>query len=83
MSYTNLELNLEELVLHDFPGVDRDRIARAVQRELERLFAERGIPLRCRWWARRPRSKAEASKQSLAQAQRKSALRWRVRFVEM
>lgn len=44
MSSRNLELNIEELVLHDFPGIERDRIVRAVQRELERLFAERGIP---------------------------------------
>jgi len=44
MSSLDLELNIEELVLHDLPGADRDLIAQAVQRELERLFVERGIP---------------------------------------
>jgi len=40
----NLELEIEELVLDGFPGADRDRIARAVHVELERLFAEGGVP---------------------------------------
>lgn len=40
----NLELEIGELELDGFPAVDRDRIARAVQRELERLFAEKGVP---------------------------------------
>lgn len=40
----NLELEIEELVLDGFPEAGRDRIARAVQRELERLFAEKGVP---------------------------------------
>lgn len=40
----NLELNIEELVLDGFPGMDRDRIARALHVELERLFAEEGVP---------------------------------------
>jgi len=40
----NLELEIEELVLDGFPAADRDRIARAVHTELERLFAERGVP---------------------------------------
>lgn len=40
----NLELNIEELVLDDFPGMDRDRLARALHVELERLFAEEGVP---------------------------------------
>jgi hypothetical protein len=42
----NLELEIRELelVLDGFPAADKDRIARAVQRELERLFVERGVP---------------------------------------
>lgn len=40
----NLDLNIEELVLDGFPGMDRDRIARALHVELERLFAEEGVP---------------------------------------
>lgn len=40
----NLELNIEELVLDGFPGIDRDRIARALHTELERLFTEEGVP---------------------------------------
>ncbi len=40
----NLELNIEELVLDGFSGMDKDRIARALHLELERLFAEEGVP---------------------------------------
>ena len=40
----NLEMEIEELVLHGFPGMDKDRIARAVQMELERLITEGGVP---------------------------------------
>ena len=40
----NLDLEIEELVLDGFPAADRDRIARAVHGELERLFAENGVP---------------------------------------
>lgn len=40
----NLELEIEDLVLEGFPAAYRDRIARAVHGELERLFAERGVP---------------------------------------
>jgi hypothetical protein len=40
----NLELEIGELELDGFSAADRNRIARAVQRELERLFAERGVP---------------------------------------
>jgi len=40
----NLELEIEELVLDGFPAAQKDRIARAVHIELERLFAERGVP---------------------------------------
>jgi len=41
----NLELNIEELVLDGFSGMDKDRIARALHIELERLFAEEGVPV--------------------------------------
>lgn len=40
----DLELNIEELRLHGFKGADREKIAAAVQAELERLFAEEGLP---------------------------------------
>lgn len=40
----NVELRIEELVLHGFPPGDRRRICAAVERELSRLFAERGVP---------------------------------------
>jgi len=40
----NLEMEIEDLVLHGFPGMDKDRIARAVQMELERLITEGGVP---------------------------------------
>jgi hypothetical protein len=40
----NLELEIEELVLDGFPAAQKDRIARAVHGELERLFAEKGVP---------------------------------------
>ncbi len=39
----NLELHIEELVLHGFAPGDRAAIGAAVQRELTRLFAEQGI----------------------------------------
>ena len=38
----NVELNIEELVLHGFSPGDRHRIGEAVQMELARLFAEQG-----------------------------------------
>ncbi|MEH2114812.1 hypothetical protein [Nostoc sp.] len=39
----NVELHIEELILHGFEGGDRDRISEAVQQELTRLFAQ-GMP---------------------------------------
>lgn len=39
----NIELHIEELVLHGFSPADRDAIGAAIQGELARLFAERGI----------------------------------------
>ncbi len=40
----NIELHIEELVLHGFAPGDRYRIAEAVEAELTRLFAEQGTP---------------------------------------
>jgi len=40
----DLELNIEELRLHGFKRSDREKMAAAVQAELERLFAEEGLP---------------------------------------
>lgn len=40
----NVELHIEELVLHGFSPSDRYRIAAAVERELSRLLAEQGTP---------------------------------------
>jgi hypothetical protein len=43
MSADNLQLHIEQLVLHGF-GTDRHRIAAALQQELTRLLTEQGIP---------------------------------------
>jgi hypothetical protein len=40
----NVELRIDELVLHGFPPGDRHRIGDAAARELARLFAEQGTP---------------------------------------
>ncbi len=40
----NIELHIEELVLHGFAHGDRHEIGAAVKRELAQLFAEQGIP---------------------------------------
>jgi hypothetical protein len=39
----NVELHIEELVLHGFTPAEQ-RIGAAVERELARLFAEKGVP---------------------------------------
>lgn len=44
MKPKNIELHIEELVLHGFAPGDRNRIGEAVEQELSRLFAERGVP---------------------------------------
>jgi len=46
MKPANIELHIEELVLHGFEPGDRHRIGEAVQRELTRLFGELGAPAR-------------------------------------
>ncbi len=38
----NVELEIEQLVLHGFPAADRRRIGEAVRSELARLLAEHG-----------------------------------------
>jgi hypothetical protein len=44
----SVEIEIEELVLHGFAPGDRYAIAAAVQRELARVLADRGVP---RGWA--------------------------------
>ena len=44
MNTHNLELHIDELVLHDFENIDGNSVRDAVQRELTRLFVERGTP---------------------------------------
>ncbi len=41
---SNIEVDIEELVLYGFAPGDRYRIGDAVERELTRLFAEQGTP---------------------------------------
>ena len=41
---TNINLHIDELVLRGLPGVQRDRIAAAVEVELQRLLDESGLP---------------------------------------
>lgn len=40
----NIEINIDELVLHGFSPGDRYRIGEAVEFELTRLISEQGIP---------------------------------------
>jgi hypothetical protein len=40
----NVELRIEELVLHGFPPGNHHRIGDAAERELSRLFTEQGVP---------------------------------------
>jgi len=44
MKPKNIELNIEELVLHGFAPGDRYRIGEAVEQELSRMLADRGVP---------------------------------------
>jgi hypothetical protein len=44
MTEYNIELKIEQLVLHGFAPGDRHRIGAAIQQELARLLAEQGIP---------------------------------------
>ena len=40
----NIELHIEELVLHGFARKDQGRIQWAVEQELTRLLTEQGVP---------------------------------------
>jgi len=40
----NVELQIDELILHGLPSGQRDRIAAAVEAELQRLVDEGGLP---------------------------------------
>ena len=40
----NVQLNIEELILHGFAALDRRQIGAAVGAELTRLFREQGVP---------------------------------------
>jgi hypothetical protein len=44
MKPKNIELNIEELVLHGFSPGDRHHIGEAVEQELTRLLADQGVP---------------------------------------
>ncbi len=44
MNRQNIELHIEELVLHGFSPGDRHSIAEAVEHELTMLITERGVP---------------------------------------
>jgi hypothetical protein len=56
----NVELRIEELVLHGFPPGNHDRIGESVERELSRLFTERGVPPSLAHSAEAPRLDAGA-----------------------
>ena len=45
MKPQQIELHIEQLVLHGFPSRDRAAIGEALQQELQRLIAEQGIQL--------------------------------------
>lgn len=40
----NIQLHIDELILHGFSPADRSRIAEVIQTELARLFASKGVP---------------------------------------
>ena len=40
----SIELQIDKLILTGFPACDRSRIGAAVERELERLLSEEGLP---------------------------------------
>jgi hypothetical protein len=44
MAPYNLNLQIDQLVLHGFPVGDRHHIQAAIQQELTRLFTEQGVP---------------------------------------
>jgi hypothetical protein len=44
MRSRKIEIAIEELVLHGLDPSDRDGIREVIERELQRLFTERGVP---------------------------------------
>lgn len=44
MEPAKINLQIDELILHGFPVSDRHLISAAIQQELAKLFAERGVP---------------------------------------
>ena len=44
MNRANLELHIDQLVLHDLDLAQRLQLAAAIERALVQLFAERGMP---------------------------------------
>ena len=40
----NLDLHIEELILHSFPSHQQHLIGAAIEQELTRLFTEQGLP---------------------------------------
>jgi len=44
MKPANVELHIEELILHGFAPADRYRIGAALERELTQLFGAGGVP---------------------------------------
>ncbi len=40
----DIEINIDELVLHGFSPADRSRIGNAVEHELRLIFTQQGIP---------------------------------------
>ena len=79
MQPVNLDLHIDELVLRGFSPGDRYRIGDAMERELERLFAEQSTPPSLRQGSEierldggvfemKPGSKAEAIGVQVAQA---------------
>ncbi|HEY0083387.1 MAG TPA: hypothetical protein VGB61_11390, partial [Pyrinomonadaceae bacterium] len=44
MTGQRIEIAIEELILHGIDPSDRDGIRDSIERELERLFSERGVP---------------------------------------
>jgi hypothetical protein len=40
----NLDLRIEELILHGVPSADREQVAGAIGRALTRLFEQHGVP---------------------------------------
>jgi hypothetical protein len=49
MKPAELEVHIGKLVLHGFSAVDRHRVGEALERELSRLFVERGVPRSLLW----------------------------------